>query len=98
MPQADESRTPHERFGAIHQEHPELVARFIDGCHGGSLAWAPLMKLQEDLCMEQLRAREELFRDDLRSGKALPQTSEQLRDKSALAALLGARPVPRWLV
>jgi len=93
----DESQTPRQRFESIRAKHPELVADFIGRCQGGSLAWKPLMALQEDLCMEQLRAREELLRDELRGGKELPQVSHALRDAQALASMLETRPVPEWL-
>lgn len=96
----DPSRTPRQAFDAIHKKHPALIGAFLDDSRGGALGWGPLMKLQEDLCMEQLRAREELLRPEMRSGKSLPAVSEPLRDAGAFGSLaqsLGA-PLPRWLL
>ena len=48
--------------------------------------------------MEQLEAREKLFRADLLDGNALPGVSELLKDARALASSLGGEASPSWLV
>ena len=65
-------------------------------CAGGSLAWGALMKMQEDLRMEQVSAREVIMRKELKDGQPLPPLSEMLNDASALVALLGEQ-APAWL-
>jgi hypothetical protein len=88
--------TSHARFDAIVARYHQVVAEYVSRCAGGSLAWGALMKMQEDLRMEQVSAREVIMRKELKDGQPLPPLSEMLNDASALVALLGEQ-APAWL-
>jgi hypothetical protein len=95
-PEAEAEAAAH--FAAIVAKQPVLVGDFLGRCQGGhALAWQALAALQDNLCMEQLRAREALFDVRRRHGVPLPPTSPAHTDPRALAELLGDRPVPGWL-
>ena len=54
--------------------------------------------------MEQVAAREDIFREDVRQGRVLPSDlpalSQEARVPTEMAAMLqrSARPVPAWLL
>ena len=92
--------SPRQRFDGIVARYRELAAAFVEGAGGSSLAWQPFLHLQEDLRMEQLGARERIFRGELRAGRALPPISDIAKDPEALADLLLGTEVPvpsSWL-
>lgn len=94
----DELRAPRARFDAIYARCREVVADFVGRCQGGSLAWQPLVVLQDGLRMEQVDAREKLLRDELKAGHELPSVSERMKDADAFIRLLGAQTAPTWLL
>lgn len=90
---------PRERFERIQARLDALLLEFLSECKGGSLAWQPLIVLQDHLRMEQIDARERILRDELKAGRPLPPISEARKDAAAVAELLRreARAVPEWL-
>ena len=89
------------RFRCLCGKYTDLLTGFLDTCQGGPLAWGPFMKLQEDMQMDQLGARECFFRGDLYAGKKLPGVAGPIKGPAALVALLvdkkGAQAPPAWL-
>ena len=96
--EASGSATPRQRFDEIHAKFEELVLRFAGTCKGGSLAWQPLVVLQDQLRMEQVDAREKILSDDLKKGVLLPSLSPPVKDAKVLLGLFGSRPVPAWVL
>ncbi|KAL1521673.1 hypothetical protein AB1Y20_021328 [Prymnesium parvum] len=94
----DTSRPARERFATVYNKYDELVLSFVKRCKGGSLAWQPLMQLQDELGMEQAMAREKILRDDLLRGNALPELSKVVKDQASWGKLLNAQPLPDWLI
>jgi hypothetical protein len=94
--QAD-ARDARARFDEIRAEYEAAVRAFFGQCVGGPLAWGAFVKLQEDLRIEQVSAREQLLRDEVRSGSELPELSRSLKEARAVARLLGERDAPSWL-
>ena len=94
-----ESQAAHERFDATHSRLRALIDEFLAKSAGGSLAWAALSVLQDQLRMAQVDAREKLFRQELKEGKELPHLCEPGRTPEALVSILvlEKRAVPEWL-
>ena len=98
----DASSTPHptprQRFNAVYVKFAELVVRFATRSKGGTLAWQPLVVLQDQLRMEQVDTREKILRTELKSGAALPDISAPIKEASALVKVFGDQPVPTWVL
>jgi hypothetical protein len=98
----DASSTPHptprQRFDAVYVKFAELVVRFATRSKGGTLAWQPLVVLQDQLRMEQVDTREKILRTELKSGAALPDISAPIKEASALVKVFGDQPVPTWVL
>ena len=92
-----------ERFDAVRRKLDELVATFVAEAEGGPLAWKPFGMLQEVLRVEQVAAREQIFREEIRAGEGgtLPEVTPRVTDAGALVCqleMLVGRAAPRWLV
>ena len=91
---SDETTPKHERFDAVQRKLDELVATFVNEAEGGPLAWKPFGMLQEVLRVEQVAAREQIFREEIRAGAgaSLPRPAAHHRRRGART------PCPcRWL-
>ena len=100
---SDESTSKHERFDAVRRKLDELVATFVAEAEGGPLAWKPFGMLQEVLRVEQVAAREQIFREEIRAGEGgtLPEVTPRITDAGALVCqleMLVGRAAPGWLV
>jgi len=95
-----DANAPLECFDNTHRKFSEVVDDFLVRCRGGSLAWAALSVLQDQLRMTQVDARENIFRQHLKEGKELPPLSESGRTPELLVSLLHVekRHVPEWLM
>ena len=100
---SDETTPKHERFDAVQRKLDELVATFVNEAEGGPLAWKPFGMLQEVLRVEQVAAREQIFREEIRAGEGgtLPEVTPRITEPGALVCqleMLVGRAAPGWLV
>jgi len=100
---SDEATSKHERFDAVRRKLDELVAAFVAEAEGGPLAWKPFGMLQEVLRVEQVAAREQIFREEIKAGAGgtLPEVTPRVTEPGALVCqleMLVGRAAPRWLV